>query len=347
MKNVFGSFEASVSLTRQVAVTLRCSSTVPVDVCGIELYILSPCVHGHSRWLAVKESDERHARSKGLARHAWCTNRDIFFGESCGLIVRSSAVLKLFFSRQIAIRFALQRCCSSVVCAVVSRIASMMKSTSLLFCACAAISNAVAMAGPSLAGGTTAVPPAFGHDMLQYFSLDPHYTNLNHGSYGSTPKVVQEAAQQWESLMEENPDNWFRYQYFDEMDKLREAVADYIGAKKEDVVFVPNASHGMNAILRSLKLQADEKVLYLNTAYRMVQNTLEFLHDFRGEQLVQANVTWPGSNSQVWRRWWCMDWGNGALVVHCACLHACCDCIGRHVSAGTCRRARAARAPQR
>lgn len=83
------------------------------------------------------------------------------------------------------------------------------------------------------------------------------------------------------------------------MDKLRERVAKYIGAKKEDIVFVPNASHGMNAVLRSLKLAASEKILYLNTAYRMVVNTLEFLHNFAGDQLVMANVTWPGSSEQV------------------------------------------------
>jgi hypothetical protein len=50
------------------------------------------------------------------------------------------------------------------------------------------------------------------------------------------------------------------------MDALRERVAKYLGAKKEDIVFVPNASHGMNAVLRSLKIQPGEKILYLNTA---------------------------------------------------------------------------------
>ena len=101
----------------------------------------------------------------------------------------------------------------------------------------------------------TTDPPPFGHGMLQYFQLDPNYTNLNHGSYGSPPKLVTAAALAWEQHVELNPDKWFRYEYFSAMDKLRERIAKYIGARKEDIVFVPNASHGMNAILRSLKLE--------------------------------------------------------------------------------------------
>ena len=50
-------------------------------------------------------------------------------------------------------------------------------------------------------------------------------------------------------------------------------LAEYIGSKPEDVVFVENASHGVNAVLRSLadKLIGDGKaLLYLDTAYQMV-----------------------------------------------------------------------------
>ena len=142
-------------------------------------------------------------------------------------------------------------------------------------------------------------PPPFGHQMLQYFGLDPTYTNLNHGSYGSPPKSVTASAAEWEAKVELNPDKWFRYEYFDAMDKLRARIADYIGAKKEDVVFVPNASNGMNAVLRSLKLKSNEKILFLNTAYRMVLNTLQFLEEFDDDQLVMANVSWPLSDQQV------------------------------------------------
>jgi selenocysteine lyase/cysteine desulfurase len=99
--------------------------------------------------------------------------------------------------------------------------------------------------------------------------------------------------------MEENPDKWFRYEVYNEMDQVRKIVADYVGADSEDVVFVLNASHGVNAVLRSLKIGSPGKILYLNLAYQMVKNTLQFMHANFQEQLVQVNITFPTSNQQI------------------------------------------------
>ena len=40
--------------------------------------------------------------------------------------------------------------------------------------------------------------PAFGHAMLKHFTLDPEYTNLNHGGVGVPPKVVIESRRKWQ-----------------------------------------------------------------------------------------------------------------------------------------------------
>ena len=49
-------------------------------------------------------------------------------------------------------------------------------------------------------------PPAFGHPMLAEFDLDPKYTNLNQGSYGSTPRRVRQATEALVLAAEANPD---------------------------------------------------------------------------------------------------------------------------------------------
>ncbi len=46
---------------------------------------------------------------------------------------------------------------------------------------------------------------------------------------------------------------------------------------------------------------ADDDYLH-DCSYRMVVNTLEYLHEFDGDQLVMANVSFPGSSQQV-RGW--------------------------------------------
>ena len=39
---------------------------------------------------------------------------------------------------------------------------------------------------------------------------------------------------------------------YEEMDKVRNEIAKYINADDEDIVFVDNASHGVNSVLRSI-----------------------------------------------------------------------------------------------
>lgn len=72
-----------------------------------------------------------------------------------------------------------------------------------------------------------------------------------------------------------------------------------VNADSEDIVFIPNASTATNAVLRSIRIAKPKTVLYLNTAYRMTQNTLQFMKRFYGEQLIEANLTYPVSNQSI------------------------------------------------
>ena len=114
--------------------------------------------------------------------------------------------------------------------------------------------------------------------------MDPEYINLNHGSYGSVPKYVQAAQSKWREVTELNPDLFFRYTVYDDLFVARSAVAKYVNADPEDVVFVENASEGMNAILQSL-LVSGSGLLDLDLAYGLVQETLRYIQDTEGVSL--------------------------------------------------------------
>ena len=139
----------------------------------------------------------------------------------------------------------------------------------------------------------------FGHNVLQYFALNKSYVNLNHGSYGATSLSVLKAAESYEMAMEQRPDEWFRYVIYDKMDELRKVFAKYINADPDEIVFVPNASHGVNAILRSLRIKLGEKILFLNVAYTMVKNTIKYLHDFNDDSLLQVDIKVPGTKDSI------------------------------------------------
>lgn len=86
----------------------------------------------------------------------------------------------------------------------------------------------------------------FGHGMLADFYLAEGFTNLNHGSFGATPRSVI-AAQHTilTTQAEARPDDWFRKDYKTLLSSLRARMAQFINANKDDVVFVENASSGV------------------------------------------------------------------------------------------------------
>ncbi len=129
-------------------------------------------------------------------------------------------------------------------------------------------------------------PPQFGHDMLSEFDIDPKYINLNQGSYGSTPRKVREATERLVVTAEANPDLWFRNNltgtgnslYIDQLIETRRALARYIKAPLNETAIVDNASHGINAVLRSVPAFLKKKgILYLDLAYGEVKAALQFV----------------------------------------------------------------------
>lgn len=51
---------------------------------------------------------------------------------------------------------------------------------------------------------------SFGKQRLKDFYADPNYVNVNHGSYGYTPKVVIQHLRSLQEQCEFNTEKWFR-----------------------------------------------------------------------------------------------------------------------------------------
>ncbi len=57
----------------------------------------------------------------------------------------------------------------------------------------------------------------------------------------------------------------------------REALAQFLGAEPADLVFVPNATAGVNAILRSLRFHSGDELLVTNHTYAACRKTADFV----------------------------------------------------------------------
>ena len=122
--------------------------------------------------------------------------------------------------------------------------------------------------------------------MRDGFVLEPDVVQLNHGSFGACPIPVFEEYQRIQRELEEGPTDFFtrkvaRWFWGDpeqpgRMAEARASLASFLGVRAEDLVFVPNATSGLNAVIRSLSLEPGDEVLTTAHEYGAITMTWEF-----------------------------------------------------------------------
>ncbi len=103
--------------------------------------------------------------------------------------------------------------------------------------------------------------------MRDLFLLEPGLVFLNHGSFGACPKPVFAEFQRWQLEMERNPVAFLGRRSAGLLLAARQALATPLGARGEDLVFVSNATTGVNCVARALALQPGDEVLTTDHEY--------------------------------------------------------------------------------
>ncbi|NWF65131.1 MAG: aminotransferase class V-fold PLP-dependent enzyme [Chloroflexi bacterium] len=127
-------------------------------------------------------------------------------------------------------------------------------------------------------------------NLKKYFLLDPSVTFLNHGSFGAVPKPVFREYQRWQRELERQPVEFLGRRYNDLMRAAREALAQYLGASANHVVYTQNVTIALNIVARSLKLGAGDEVLATDHEYGALDRTWRFLSKERGFSYINQPV---------------------------------------------------------
>ena len=121
--------------------------------------------------------------------------------------------------------------------------------------------------------------------LRQDFLLDPEVVFLNHGSFGACPRPVFERYQALQRELERQPVEFLGRRQRGLLDEARSALASYLGASAESVVYLPNVTTALNVVARSLPLEADDEILTADHEYGALERTWTFVVEHLGAKL--------------------------------------------------------------
>ena len=130
------------------------------------------------------------------------------------------------------------------------------------------------------------------NEFAKYWSLEPGLDFLNHGSFGACPRPVLEAQAELRARLERQPLQFFARDLEPLLDEARAALGAFIGADPDDLALVPNATTGVNTVLRSLELAPGDEIVTTDHVYNSCRNALRWQEE-RGVKVLYARVPWP------------------------------------------------------
>lgn len=130
---------------------------------------------------------------------------------------------------------------------------------------------------------------------MEFWALDPAVSHLNHGSFGAAPVPVLEAGRRLRREMEANPTRFMLETYQPLLDESRRRLAEYTGADPEGLVFVNNATAGVNAVLRSLEPEwrAGDEIVITDHTYNACRNAAQVSASRTGAAVKTARLPYP------------------------------------------------------
>ena len=128
--------------------------------------------------------------------------------------------------------------------------------------------------------------------------LDPGIAFLNHGSFGSCPRAVLELQQRLRERIERQPVQFFMRDLEALVDAARAMLAQFVGTDTDDLVFVPNATVGVNTVLRSLRFAPGDELLVTDHEYNACRNALQHAAERNGAQTVVVPIPFPLRSAQ-------------------------------------------------
>jgi len=123
---------------------------------------------------------------------------------------------------------------------------------------------------------------------------------LAHGSYGGTSRPVLELYREFQTLIESQPVEFFYNILYPQIVHSLRSICKDMGAKPNEITFIPNVEFGTNAIFKSMidsgRIKKGDKVFTFQLTYGAVKQSLQLYCDSIGAKLIQMDFRFPLQN---------------------------------------------------
>jgi isopenicillin-N epimerase len=130
-------------------------------------------------------------------------------------------------------------------------------------------------------------------ELAVHWTLDPNVTYLNHGAFGACPRAVLEVQSEWRARLEREPVHFFLGELERRLDEVRETVGEFVKAEPGDIVFVANATQGVNTVLASFPFERGHELLVTDHGYNACNNAARYWTARAGADVAVAKVPFP------------------------------------------------------
>lgn len=136
-------------------------------------------------------------------------------------------------------------------------------------------------------------------ELKRFYMLDPEITFLNHGSFGACPIPVFEQYQAWQRELERQPVLFIGRRQDELLNAARARLAEFVNVEPENLVYITNATVGVNIIARSMHLEPGDEILGTSLEYGACDKTWEVLCAKSGATYIKQEIPMPFTTKEA------------------------------------------------
>lgn len=134
--------------------------------------------------------------------------------------------------------------------------------------------------------------------MRNLFLLDKDVIFLNHGSFGACPGILMKEYQKYQVELERQPVDFVVRKGPELLKESRTALGEFIGCLPENIVYVPNATTGLNIIANTIELSPGDEILSTDIEYGATERMWEIICQRKGAKFIKSTISQPIKDSK-------------------------------------------------